>query len=354
MTHRIAIVQGDGIGPEISEATKSVLLATGVSIEWVEAPLGLEAMSRYGEPFPDSSLDRIREVGCAIKGPLVAEKQSGGIVFSGKNGERRYPSINNALRQVLGTYANLRPARGWKGISGNYADLDIVIVRETTEDIYAGIERQVDASITEATKRITKGASQRIARFAFDYARAHNRRQVTIAHKANVLHLTDGLFLKTVREVSRDYPEIECNDCMIDAMCYRLVTSPDDFDLLVLPSQYGDIVSDLAAGLIGSLGLAPGANIGEEVAYFEAAHGAAPDIAGQGIANPISLILSSALMLDYLKEAEAAQQIRHGVSAVLEEGRCLTPDLGGSHSTQELGQAICEAIGSESYSFPQT
>jgi isocitrate dehydrogenase (NAD+) len=257
---------------------------------------------------------------------------------------RRHPSINNGLRRELGTYANLRPIRGWEGVSGPYSRLDIVIVREATEDTYSGLERQVDEDCAEATKRITGAASRRIARFACEYALGHGRRKVSAIHKANVLHLTDGLFLRSVREVVREFPTLEFDDTMVDAACYLLVKSPKIFDVMVLPNQYGDILSDLVAGLVGSLGLAPGANIGPGVAVFEAAHGAAPDIAGQNLANPISLILSGAMMLDHLNEFEAAERIRRGVSDVLRDRRSLTPDLGDNGTTRGLTRAICDAI----------
>jgi isocitrate dehydrogenase (NAD+) len=257
---------------------------------------------------------------------------------------RHYPSVNNALRRELGAYANLRPVRGYAGVSGAYDGLDLVIVREVTEDLYLGLERQVDADTAEAVKRITRPASRRIARFACDYAVRHGRRTVTAVHKANVLHRTDGLFLESVRAVAADYPGLRFDDRMVDAACYHLVKVPGQFDVLVLPNQYGDILSDLAAGLVGSLGLAPGGNFGPDVAVFEAAHGAAPDIAGRGIANPLGLILSGALLLDHLGESAAAARVRRGVELVLAEGRWLTPDLGGRATTAELTRAVCDRL----------
>jgi isocitrate dehydrogenase (NAD+) len=248
------------------------------------------------------------------------------------------------LRRELGTFANLRPIRGWPGVSGSYESLDIVIVREVTEDLYCGLERRLDDDTAEATKRITRSATRRVAHFACDHAVAAGRERLTAVHKANVLHLTDGLFLETARSVSQQYPMLTFDDQMIDAACYRLVKTPEQFDVLVLPNQYGDIFSDLAAGLVGSLGLAPGANIGSDAALFEATHGAAPDLAGKGQANPVALILSGALLLDHLGERAAAERIRRGVGAALADGKSLTPDLGGSASTADLTDSICRQI----------
>jgi isocitrate dehydrogenase (NAD+) len=258
---------------------------------------------------------------------------------------RRYPSINNALRRELGAFANLRPVRGWPGVSGPYEPLDLLIVREVTEDLYIGLERQTSPDTAEAVKRISRPASRRVARFACDYAVHQGRSKVTAVHKANVLHLTDGLFLDAVRSVAAEYPTLRFNDQMVDAACYHLIKSPALFDVLVLPNQYGDIVSDVAAALVGSLGLAPGANIGPEAAMFEAAHGAAPDIAGRGIANPVGLVLSGALLLDHLGEAAAAERVRRAVAAALAEPRWHTPDLGGQASTTNLTRAICYHLG---------
>jgi isocitrate dehydrogenase (NAD+) len=252
--------------------------------------------------------------------------------------------VNNGLRRELGAYVNLRPIRGWAGISGAYSDLDVVIVREVTEDTYIGIERRVDDDTGEAIKRITRGATRRATRFACEYAVRHGRKRITAVHKANVLHCTDGLFLQATSEVVAGYPVLVFDDRMVDAACYLLVKQPLLFDVMVLPNQYGDIISDLVAGLVGSLGLAPGANFGPETAVFEASHGAAPDIAGQGIANPIGLILSGAMLLDHLNEDEAAERVRRGVAAVLRDRQALTPDLGGSGSTASLTGAICREV----------
>lgn len=343
MTHRVAVAAGDGIGPELTEATQRVLEAAGASIEWVEAPVGKAAIARYGEELPWESLETMRQLRVVLKGPLIAERLSGGAQVRAPEGVRTHPSVNNGLRRELGVYCNLRPVRGFAPVSGRFAALDVVLVREVTEDIYSGIERSVNEECGEAVKRITAQASRRIARFAFEYAARFGRKRVTAIHKANVLHRTDGLFLRCVREVGAGYPAIECDDRMVDAACYLMVKDPAAFDVMVLPNQYGDILSDLAAGLAGSLGLAPGANFGDSVAMFEAAHGAAPDIAGKGLANPISLILSGALMLDHLGEREAGERVRLAVELVLGEARVLTADLGGTATTRQLTGAICEA-----------
>lgn len=341
---RAALIRGDGIGPEIADATVRVMAAAGARIEWAEVPIGQDARRRYGAELPWSSLEAIQRLGLVLKAPLIAERLSGGVVVEANGATRRHPSVNNGLRRELGLYVNARPVRGWPGISGPYTGMDIVLMREVTEDIYSGIERQVDSDCAEAVKRITGTASRRIARYACEYAVKLGRRTVTAIHKANVLHLTDGLFLESVRAVVSGYPGLIFDDRMVDAACYLLVKKPEVFDVMVLPNQYGDILSDLAAGLAGSLGLAPGANIGEKAAMFEAAHGAAPDIAGKGLANPVSLILSGAMMLDHIGELEAAARIRSAVERVFREGRYLTPDLGGTASTDCLAGAICAAM----------
>ncbi len=345
--HRAALIRGDGIGPEISEATVRVIEASGARVSWEEVTIGQQAREELGAELPWESLEKIRRLKVALKAPLIAERQSGGVRVEDNGSVRRHPSINNGLRRELDSYANLRPIRGWAGVSGPYENLNVVIVRELTEDLYIGIERKIDDDTAEAIKRITRKGSRRVAEFACEYARRFGRAKVTAVHKANVLHLTDGLFLETVRGLASDYPDLVIDDQMVDAACYHLIKNPEKFDVLVLPNQYGDILSDVLAGLVGSLGLAPGANIGPEVAFFEAAHGAAPDIAGQGIANPIGLILSGALMLDHVGEGAAAERVRRGVGSVLSRKRSLTPDLGGSASTAELTRSICRAMEDE-------
>jgi isocitrate dehydrogenase (NAD+) len=347
-THQVAIVRGDGIGPEVAEAAVQVLEASGAKLRWEEAPIGRAAKRALGTELPPDSLATIRRLGAALKAPLIAERCGGGVVVEEGPSPRRYPSINNALRRELGAFANLRPVRGWRGVSGAYEAFDLVLVREVTEDLYVGQERQVDADTAEAVKRISRAASRRVAHFACAYAVGRGRRKVTAVHKANVLHLTDGLFLEAVRSVAGEYPALAFDDRMVDAACYHLIKAPATLDVLVLPNQYGDILSDVAAGLVGSLGLAPGANFGPEAATFEAAHGAAPDIAGRGIANPLGLVLSGAMLLDHLGEAAAAERIRRAVAATLAEPRWHTPDLGGQATTAGMTRAICSNLSAPS------
>lgn len=340
--HHLALIKGDGIGPEICAAAVQVVEASGARVRWEEVLIGQQARRQLDTELPRESLDKIRHLGVALKGPLLAEPCNGGVEVEAEGSVRYYPSINNGLRRELGAFANVRPIRGWPGVSGRYRSLDLVIVRELTEDLYMGQERRVSEDAAEATKRISGTASRRLARFACEYALRTGRKKVTAIHKANVLHLTDGLFLESARSEVSACPALAFDDQMVDAACYHLVKHPEMFDVLVLPNQYGDILSDLTAGLVGSLGLAPGANVGPDVSLFEAAHGAAPDIAGRGVANPIALILSGALLLDHVGEPEAAECIRRGVTAVLVEGRRLTPDLGGTASTAELARGICK------------
>lgn len=342
---KIGILKGNGIGPEISESTMSVLNATGLNIEWVPIPIAQEAVERYGHPLPPEVITQLREVKLVIKAPLLVDKGLGRITCTDDDGsEITYPSLNNAIRRALKLFVNPRPIRGFSKLSGKYAELDMVIMREVTEDVYIGWEYKIEENAAQAIKLITRTASLRVARYAFDYARTHHRKKVTCLHKANVLNFTDGLFLKCCREVAKEYPDIPFDDLMIDAACYQLVKKPEFFDVVVAPNQYGDIFSDLGAGLIGSLGLAPGANIGDGIAVFEASHGAAPDIAGKGIANPIALILSGAELLDYISEYKAADAIRGAVRDVLSQGDFLTPDLEGEASTQQLTRAIAKHV----------
>jgi len=343
-THTAAIIRGDGIGPELCEATVKVIETAGVHLRWEEAPIGLSAKATLGQSLPLSSLATVRKAKLAIKAPLIAEKMSGGIHIEDEQGSRHYPSINNAIRRELFTYANLRPVQGWKGVSGKYEVMDIIIVREVSEGVYIGIEREIDEETGETIKRTTKTASRRITQFGFEYARKFGRKKITAGHKANVLHKTDGLFLSAAREVAAQYADIAFDDLMIDAACYHVIKTPGIFDVIVLPNQYGDIFSDITAGLVGSMGLAPGANIGNEVAFFEASHGAAPDIAGKGIVNPVSLILSGAMMLDHLEEFAAAARIKKAVGKALENPKNHTPDLGGRAKTKDLTEAICYHI----------
>jgi isocitrate dehydrogenase (NAD+) len=342
--YRVALIQGDGIGPELCASTQQVIEATRIKIHWVETPIGQNAKHSTGESLPIASLKMIKELKVALKAPLVAEKISGGIWVDDENESRHYPSINNAIRRELATYANVRPVRGFNGISGKHESMDLVIVREVSEGIYIGIENNPDPDTGHSIKQITRKGSIRIALFAFEYAKKFSRKKVTAVHKANVLHKTDGLFLSMAQEVSQSYPDILFDDQMIDAACYHVIKNPTLFDVLVMPNQYGDIFSDVAAGLAGSMGLAPGVNIGDDIAFFEASHGAAPDIAGKGIVNPISLILSGAMLLEYLNEHEAAGKIKGAVEMALKDPGNHTPDLGGKAITQQLTDSICNNI----------
>lgn len=342
--HEVAVIPGDGIGPEITEAAQRVVEAAGVAIRWHEVQAGEAARAQGGEALPGPTLATLRRLRVALKAPLLAGRRTGGITVVGESGARRYPSINSALRRELGLFVNVRPVRGFAALSGLYAAMDVIVLREITEDIYIGEEREPEPGCAEAVKRITRAASERLARFACDYALRRGRRRITAVHKANVLHLTDGLFLETVRGVVEAHPPLEFSEEAVDAACYRLVKEPQRFDILACPNQYGDILSDLAAGLVGSLGLAPGANLGAEAAMFEPVHGAAPDIAGRGIANPVAMVLSAAMLIEHLGEREAAARIRRGVETVLGQARLLTPDLGGSATTAELTAALCAAV----------
>ncbi|MCX8033532.1 MAG: isocitrate/isopropylmalate dehydrogenase family protein [Thermoleophilia bacterium] len=330
--YQVVCIPGDGIGPEIMAVAKTVVAATGVPIEWVDVEAGAAVLEKQGTPLPDEVVDLIRKTKVALKGPVTTPVGSG------------FRSINVALRVALDLFANVRPAMSFPGVSARFQDVDLVVVRENTEDLYAGIERMVDADRAESVKVITRRASERIARFAFAYARREARSRVTIVHKANIMKLSDGLFLETARKVAADFPDVLCDDRIVDNICAQLVQCPERYDILLCPNLYGDIISDLCAGLVGGLGLAPGANIGEECAVFEAVHGSAPDIAGQDKANPTALVLSAALMLKHLGEASAGTAVVEGVRRVLAAGRWVTPDLGGSCGTKAMGAAIAEEV----------
>jgi isocitrate dehydrogenase (NAD+) len=335
MTHRVTLIPGDGIGPELAEATRRVLDASGVAFEWDVVEAGEAVMASHGTPLPDSVLDSIRRNRLALKGPITTPVGEG------------FRSVNVALRQALDLYANVRPARSMAGIESRYEDVDLVIVRENTEDLYAGIEHMVGRDAAESIKIITRGASERIARYAFEYAVANGRRKVTAVHKANIMKLSDGLFLESCRTVAAGYAgRIEFEDRIVDNMCMQLVQKPDLYDVLVLPNLYGDIVSDLAAGLVGGLGVAPGANIGTDAAVFEPVHGSAPKYAGLNKANPTALILSGVLLLRHIGRPDAAGRVESAVRAVIADGRATTHDLGGTAGTREFADAIIERLGS--------
>jgi isocitrate dehydrogenase (NAD+) len=332
MPHTITLIPGDGIGPEVSHAVKQILDAAGVAITWDEIPARAE-IERRGIDFMKSGVvESIRKNHVALKGPMMTEVGGG------------RPSINVALRQTLDLYANLRPVKNLEGVQARYEDVDIVLIRENTEDLYAGLEHTVVPGVVESLKIITERASTRIARFAFEYARKHGRKKIHAIHKANIMKLSDGLFLTSTRKVAAEYPDIEYKELIIDNACMQIVIDPHQFDMLLLTNLYGDIMSDLAAGLVGGLGVVPSGNIGEGVSIFEAVHGTAPDIAGKGIANPTALLMSSIMMLDYLNEAAAARRIENALHKVYREGKTLTRDVGGKASTAEFTQAVIGAF----------
>ena len=328
MAYRITCIPGDGTGPELMAAAKTALAATGVPIEWIDVEAGADVMDKYGTPLPAHVLHSIRETKIAIKGPITTPVGSG------------FRSVNVALRKELDLYANLRPAVSIPGVRSHYDDIDLVVVRENTEDLYAGVEHMVGRHAAESIKIITREGSKRICRFAFDYARREGRKKVTAVHKANIMKCTDGLFLEVAKEVAERYPDVYFEDRIVDNMCMQLVQKPELYDVLVCPNLYGDIVSDLCAGLVGGLGVAPGANIGSDIAIFEPVHGSAPKYAGQDKVNPTALILSAVLMLRHLGEKEAADALFEAVKVVIGEGRCVTYDLGGSTGTSGMGEAI--------------
>jgi isocitrate dehydrogenase (NAD+) len=335
MAHRVTLIPGDGIGPELAEATRRVLEATGVGFDWEYQEAGEAMIAEHGTPLPEQVLESIRRNKTALKGPITTPVGGG------------FRSANVTLRQALGLYANLRPARSMKGLVTRYDDVDLVIVRENTEDLYGGIEHMVGPDAAESIKIITRAASERIARYAFEYAVANGRHKVTAVHKANIMKLSDGLFLESCRTIAGEYDgRIEFEDRIVDNMCMQLVQKPDLYDVLVLPNLYGDIVSDLCAGLVGGLGVAPGANIGTEAAVFEPVHGSAPKYAGLNKANPTALILSGVLMLRHLGEQAAAEQVETALREVIADGRRTTYDLGGEAGTSEFADAIIERLGS--------
>src|SRR5579872_1699849 len=324
----VTLIPGDGVGPEVIGAAVSVVDATGVKIDWQHQFAGAAGMKRYGSPAPDQLLESLRQTGVALKGPLETQVGEG------------YRSVNVYLRRELNLYANIRPTQSFPGVTTRFKNVDLVIVRENTEDLYSGIEHQVAPGVVESVKVITARASRRIARFAFEYARKNHRKSITAIHKANIMKLSDGLFLKCARAVSASYKEIRYQEQIVDAACMRLVTDPQSFDVLLLENLYGDIVSDLCAGLVGGLGVVPGANYGDKGAIFEAVHGTAPDIAGKGLANPIAAILSGAMLLEFLGHPQAARRIRNATGEVLQSGNTLTRDLGGSATTRQMTDAI--------------
>ena len=332
MAHNVTLIPGDGIGPEVALAARRVVDASGAEINWHVAEAGESQMAEFGTPLPQKVLDSVRADGVALKGPITTPVGVG------------FRSVNVALRKEFDLYANVRPARSFKGVESRYENVDIVVVRENTEDLYAGIEHMIGTDAAESIKLITRTGSERIARYAFDYAVKNGRKKVTCVHKANIMKCSDGLFLEVCRGVAAGYPQIEFEERIVDALCMQLVQHPETFDVLVLPNLYGDIVSDLCAGLVGGLGLAPSANIGRSAAIFEAVHGSAPRHAGLNDANPTALILSACMMLRHLGESAAANRIETAVLALLAGGRDVTRDLGGSLGTSQFADAVIDKM----------
>ncbi len=330
-TRAITLIRGDGIGPEVADAVVSILVAAGAPLAFEEVVVGRAAEEREGDPLPPSAVAAIRRTRVALKGPVGTPIGKG------------FQSVNVRLRQALALYANLRPVKNVPGVQSRFQGVDLVVVRENTESLYSGLEHVVVPGVVESLKIITEVASTRIARYAFEYARANGRRRVTAVHKANIMKLSDGLFLDCFRKVAEDYPDIQADDRIVDALCMRLVMNPESFDVLLLENLYGDIVSDLAAGLVGGLGLVPGANLGTEAAIFEAVHGTAPDIAGQNKANPTALLMSGILMLRYLDLPDHADRVEKALLAAFRAG-VKTPDLGGTTGTKEFARAVAERL----------
>ncbi len=332
MKHRITLIPGDGIGPEVTGAVVKILDSAGLDVEWESFPAGVLAMERYGTPLPQELLDSVTRNKVALKGPVTTPVGGG------------FTSVNVGLRKALDLFANLRPVWNLPSVPSRYEGVDLVIVRENTEDLYSGLEHEVVPGVVESLKIITEYASTRVARFAFEHARRHGRKRITAVHKANIMKMSDGLFIKCVKNVCSEYPDVTCDERIVDAACMHLVMNPTQFDVLLLPNLYGDIVSDLCAGLVGGLGVVPAANLGTEIGVFEAVHGSAPDIAGKSVANPTALLLSALLMLRHIDEGEMADRIMQALSAVLSEGKVRTRDLGGRASTIEFTDAICRRL----------
>jgi len=334
--HRVTLIPGDGIGPSIAEVAVRVIEAAGVKVEWERVEAGLPAIDKFKDPLPQHVLDSIKETRVALKGPLTTPIGSG------------FRSVNVALRKEFDLYVNLRPARSFEGVTSRYNNIDLVIVRENTEEFYAGIEHYIDParSAAETIGVVTRSGSERIIKYAYEYAQKHHRKKVTTVHKANILKYTGGLFLEVSRQVGAGYPDIKTEDKIIDNMAMQMVINPHQFDVIVTTNLFGDILSDLASGLVGGLGLAPGANIGYNASIFEAVHGSAPDIAGKNIANPAAIILAGVMMLRHLNEDEAADRIEKAVEAVIREGASVTRDLNQSSGvgTREMGEAIISKL----------
>jgi isocitrate dehydrogenase (NAD+) len=332
MSYTVTLIPGDGIGPEVVAAAVRVLTATGIEFQWETVVAGASAIGEHGTALPESVLESVRKNKVALKGPTETPVGTG------------HRSVNVELRKRLDLYANLRPVQTLPGVKSRYDGVDLIVVRENTEDLYSGLEHVVVPGVVESIKIITEKASTRIAKYAFEYARTHGRKRITAVHKANIMKLSDGLFLDCCRAVAKGFPEVAYDEMIVDNTCMQLVLDPTRFDMLLLENLYGDIVSDLCAGFIGGLGMAPGANIGDGTALFEAVHGSAPDIAGKNLANPMAVILSGAMMLDHLGEHDAADRVRNAVHTVLREGKTLTRDLGGTAGTTEIAEAIATRV----------
>jgi len=332
VTHTITLIAGDGIGPEVTAAVVRILDCAGFKAEWEPHLAGVLALEKHGDTLPAELLDSIRRNKVALKGPVTTPVGGG------------FTSVNVGLRKALDLFVNLRPVWNIPSVKSRYEGVDLVIVRENTEDLYSGLEHEIIPGVVESLKIITAAASHRVATFAFEYARTHGRKRVTVVHKANIMKMGDGLFLRSVQEVASRYPDIRCDDRIVDAACMHLVMNPAQFDVLLMPNLYGDIVSDLCAGLVGGLGVVPGANLGTEIGVFEAVHGSAPDIAGKGLANPMALLHSAVLMLRHIKEGAIADRVMAALSAVLAEGSIRTRDLGGTAGTLEFAEAICRRL----------
>jgi isocitrate dehydrogenase (NAD+) len=334
MTHTITLIPGDGIGPEVTRAAVRAVEASGATIRWEEMEAGAGAIEKYGKPLPDNVLESLRRTGVGLKGPIATPVGGG------------FASVNVALRKSLDLYVNYRPARALPGIPSRYADLDLdlVLFRENTEGLYSGLEHEVVAGVVESLKIITEKASRRIARYAFEFARQRGRKRVTALHKANIMKLSDGLFLRCAREIAKEFPAVQYDELIIDNACMQLVLAPEKFDVLVAENLYGDIVSDLCAGLVGGLGLVPGANIGDHCAVFEAVHGSAPDIAGKGLANPTALMRAAVQMLSHIGQQDASKRLQNAIRAVYAEGKTLTRDIGGKASTEEFTDAVVAKV----------
>jgi len=332
MTHTITLIPGDGIGPEVTAAVVKILDTAGLKVEWESHLAGVLALERHGATLPQELLDSIARNKVALKGPVTTPVGGG------------FTSVNVGLRKALDLFANLRPVWNIPSVPSRYEGIDLVIVRENTEDLYSGLEHEVVPGVVESLKIITEEASTRIARFAFEHARKHRRTRVTAVHKANIMKMSDGLFLRCVKKVATEYPDIVSDDRIVDAACMHLVMNPAQFDILVLPNLYGDIVSDLCAGLVGGLGVVPAANLGTEIGVFEAVHGSAPDIAGKSLANPTALLLSAVLMLRHIDEGAIADRVVAALNRVLAEDKVRTRDLGGTASTIDFTEAICRRL----------